>query len=216
MLGPNGVGLLYGRRELLEAMPPFLTGGGMIRSVTLDGFEAEGLPDKFEAGTPPIVPVIGFGAALDYLAAIGMEAVVCHERRLTAHAYEVLESIAASASWDRVPMHGWRSSVSRSRTSPPYDVARLLDRQGIAVRSGHHCTMPLHRRFGLTATVRASFALYNTLAEIDQLGRGLGGRGGRLQGNGHSAAEACGPESHIEGLVNHAAALKEHIRTFAR
>jgi cysteine desulfurase/selenocysteine lyase len=170
MLGPNGVGVLYGRQELLEAMPPFMTGGGMIRHVALDSFDVDMLPIKFEAGTPPIVPVIGLGAALDYLATVGMDAVIAHERRLTEHAYDVLGSIDGVRVLGPRPEHRGPVFSFTVRGVPDYDMARLLDRQGIAVRSGHHCTMPLHQRFGLTATVRASFALYNTLAEIDQLG----------------------------------------------
>jgi cysteine desulfurase/selenocysteine lyase len=154
-------------------MPPFLTGGGMIRHVALDSFETDALPVKFEAGTPPIVPVIGLGAAIDYLAAIGMEAVISHERQLTEHAYEVLESIEGVRVLGPRPEHKLPVFSFTVRGIPSYDVARLLDRQGIAVRSGHHCTMPLHRRFGLTTTVRASFAVYNILAEIDQLGEAI-------------------------------------------
>ncbi len=173
MLGPNGVGLLYGRRELLEAMPPFLTGGGMISNDTLGGFEAEGLPAKFEAGTPPIVPVIGFGAAIDYLTNIGMEAIEEHQRRLTAHACDVLGSVRGLRLLGPSLEHRLAVFSFTMRNIPALDVARLLDQRGIAVRSGHHCTMPLHRRFGLTATARASFALYNTTAEIDRLGAAL-------------------------------------------
>ena len=173
MLGPNGVGLLYGRRELLEAMPPLFTGGGMVRGVTLGGFEAEGLPAKFEPGTPPIVPVIGFGAAIDYVTRIGMEAIAEQQRRLAAHAYDVLTSIRGLRLLGPRPRHRVAVFSFTLRNIPALDVAHLLDRRGIAVRGGHHCAMPLHRRFGLTASVRASFALYNTPAEIDRLGRAL-------------------------------------------
>ena len=145
----------------------------MIRHVALDGFETDALPVKFEAGTPPIVPVIGLGAAIDYLADIGMEAVIAHERLLSERTYEVLGSIEGVRLFgapSRVQAPGLQLHGPRN---PPFDIAQLLDRQGIAVRSGHHCTLPLHRRFGLTATVRASFAVYNTLAEIEQLGEAI-------------------------------------------
>jgi cysteine desulfurase/selenocysteine lyase len=173
MLGPNGVGLLYGRRELLEAMPPFSSGGGMVRDVTPGGYEAEDLPAKFEAGTPPIVPVIGFGAAIDYLTTIGMEAIADHQRRLAARAYEMLSAIRGLRLMGPRPEHRLAVFSFTLRNVPAAKVAHVLDRRGIAVCSGHHCTIPLHRRFGLVASVRASFALYNTLAEVDRLGQAL-------------------------------------------
>lgn len=174
MMGPSGVGVLYGRRELLEAMPPFMGGGSMIRRVRIDGFDPGELPARFEAGTPPIVPAIGLGAAVDYLGAVGLEAVRRHERRLTERAHEVLGSIEGVRIFGPSPEHkGGIVSFTLARIHA-HDVAQLLDRHGVAVRAGHHCAMPLHKRFGVTATTRASFYFYNTLDEIDRLGEALG------------------------------------------
>ncbi len=173
MLGPSGIGVLYGKRELLEAMPPMLGGGGMIRHVELESFTPGDLPNRFEAGTPPIVPAIALGAAIDYLSAIGMEAIQRHDRLLTARAHEVLGAISGMRIIGPAPEHkgGLVSFVMDGIHA--HDVAQLLDREGIAIRAGHHCTMPLHKRFGVTATARASFYLYNTLDEIDKLGPAL-------------------------------------------
>ena len=170
MLGPSGVGVLYGRRELLEQMPPFLGGGSMIRRVMLDRFEPGDLPAKFEAGTPPIVSAIGLGAAIDYLGRIGMDAVERHERRLAQRAHEVLAQVEGVRLLGPSPAEkAGIVSFTLDRVHA-HDVAEVLDRFGIAVRAGHHCAMPLHKRYGVTATARASFYLYNTLAEVDQLG----------------------------------------------
>ena len=175
MLGPSGVGVLYGKRELLEAMPPLFGGGGMIREVTLEGFKPCYLPAKFEAGTPPIVPAVALGAAIDYLNAVGLDAVAEHERQLTRRAHEVLESLGGLRIIGPAPEHkaGIVSFVFASGRPHAHDVAQVLDRYGVAIRAGHHCTMPLHKRFGVTATARASFYFYNTLAEIDKLGEAL-------------------------------------------
>jgi cysteine desulfurase/selenocysteine lyase len=173
MLGPSGIGVLYGKRELLEAMPPMFGGGGMIRHVDLDRFTPGDLPQKFEAGTPPIVSAIALGAAIDYLNSIGMDAIQAHDRLLTQRAHEVLAAIPGIRIIGPAPEHkGGLVSFVLDRIHA-HDVAQLLDRQGIAVRAGHHCTMPLHKRFGVTATARASFYLYNTLEEIDKLGETL-------------------------------------------
>jgi cysteine desulfurase/selenocysteine lyase len=173
MLGPGGVGVLYGRRELLEAMPPFLGGGSMIRRVRLDSFEPGDLPAKFEAGTPPIVAAIGLGAAIDYLDRVGLEAIGRHERLLTERAHQVLQSVEGVRILGPKPCHkGGIVSFTMDRIHP-HDVAELLDRHGIAIRAGHHCAMPLHERYGLSATARASFYFYNTLAEVDQLAPAL-------------------------------------------
>jgi cysteine desulfurase/selenocysteine lyase len=144
MLGPSGVGVLYGRRELLETMPPFLGGGSMIRRVQLEGFEPGDLPWKFEAGTPPIVPAIGLGAAIDYLNAIGLEAIHRHERLLTQRAHEVLAEVDGVRIFGPQPEHkgGIVSFVLDGVHA--HDVAEVLDRSGVAVRAGHHCAMPLH------------------------------------------------------------------------
>jgi cysteine desulfurase / selenocysteine lyase len=169
MLGPSGVGVLYGRRELLEAMPPFLGGGSMIRRVLLERFEPGELPNKFEAGTPPIVPAIGLGAAIDYLSAIGLERIAEHERCLCRRAHEILAEVEGARILGPAPEHKAGIVSFTLGTIHAHDVAEVLDRFGIAVRAGHHCAMPLHKRFGVAATARASFYLYNTLAEVEQL-----------------------------------------------
>ena len=174
MLGPSGVGVLYGRRELLDAMPPFMGGGSMIRRVRLDGFEPAELPSKFEAGTPPIVPAIGLGAAIDYLHAVGLPAIHQHMRSLTSHAHDVLEAVGSVRFLGPAPQHKAGIVSFTLDGVHAHDIAQLLDRQGVAVRAGHHCTMPLHKRLGINASTRASFYLYNTLAEVDMLGDALG------------------------------------------
>jgi cysteine desulfurase/selenocysteine lyase len=170
MLGPSGVGVLYGRRELLEAMPPFLGGGSMIRRVMLDHFQPADLPAKFEAGTPPIVPAIGLGTAIDYLSAVGMDAICRHERLLAQRAHEVLGRIEGVRILGPSPdKKAGIVSFTLDRVHA-HDVAEIADRSGIAIRAGHHCAMPLHARYGLSATARASFYLYNTLDEVEELG----------------------------------------------
>ncbi len=173
MLGPSGVGVLYGKRELLDAMPPFLGGGGMIRRVSADRFEPGDLPHKFEAGTPPIVSAIGLGAAIDYLNAVGIEAIGRHERRLTARAHEVLAAVEGVRILGPAPSQKAGIISFTMDRIHAHDVAEVLDRHGIAVRAGHHCAMPLHKRYGVSATARASFYFYNTLAEVEQLGPAL-------------------------------------------
>ena len=172
MLGPSGVGALYGRRALLDAMPPFLGGGSMIRRVRIDGFEPADLPAKFEAGTPPIVPAIGLGAAIDYLQRVGLPQIHAHEQRLCRLAHEVLQTIEGVRFLGPAPEHK-AGLVSFTCNVHPHDVAQLLDQRGIAVRAGHHCTMPLHKRLGINASTRASFYLYNTLEEVERLGTAL-------------------------------------------
>jgi cysteine desulfurase/selenocysteine lyase len=189
MLGPSGVGILYGRRELLEAMPPFLGGGSMIRRVTLEGFEPAELPAKLEAGTPPIVSAIGLGVAVDYLQRVGLAAIHEHERLLTERAHEVLRGVGGvrilGPSCGRVSPKLAVASPRDAATCKAgivsfvvegvhaHDVAQRLDRHGVAVRAGHHCAMPLHKRLGIAASARASFYLYNTLEEVDRLGEAL-------------------------------------------
>jgi cysteine desulfurase / selenocysteine lyase len=169
MLGPSGIGVLYGREELLEAMPPFLGGGSMINRVFLDHFTPAELPAKFEAGTPPIAPAIALGAAIDYLNNIGIEAVARHEHELVRYAYERLQEIDGLSILGPPPEHrAGLLSFTLSRPHP-HDIAQLLDEHGIAVRAGHHCTQPLHDRLKVTASTRASFYLYNTPAEVDLL-----------------------------------------------
>lgn len=173
MLGPSGVGVLYGRRELLEAMPPFLGGGSMIRRVRLDGFEPAELPSKFEAGTPPIVPAIGLGAAIDYLLKVGLPAIHQHVQMLTRRAHEVLDAVGGVRYLGPAPQYKAGIVTFTLEGVHAHDIAQLLDRQGIAVRAGHHCTMPLHKRLGVISSTRASFFLYNTPEEVDKLGEGL-------------------------------------------
>ena len=173
LMGPNGVGVLYGRRELLETMRPFLGGGSMIRRVTLAGFEPADLPAKFEAGTPPIVPAIGLGTAIDYLQNIGLDNIHQHERRLTLRAHEVLSSVPGVRLFGPPPEKKGGVVSFTLEGIHAHDVAQLLDRQGIAVRAGHHCAMPLHKRLGVSATSRASFYFYNTQAEVERLAPAL-------------------------------------------
>jgi len=173
MCGPTGIGILYGRENLLESMPPFLGGGDMIRKVLLRSFSPNELPHKFEAGTPAIAEAIGFGVAVDYLKTIGMDVVAAHEREITTYALDRLSEIPGLEIFG--PAIEYKGGVVSFtlRGIHPHDVAQLLDRDGIAVRAGHHCAMPLHQKFNLPATTRASFYLYTTLEEIDQLARGL-------------------------------------------
>jgi cysteine desulfurase / selenocysteine lyase len=174
MLGPNGIGVLYGRGELLSSMPPFLTGGSMIETVTMEATTYAPAPQRFEAGTPMTSQVVGLAAAARYLGAIGMDAVEAHERELVAAAIDGLSGIGG------VRVIGPKSMENRG--SPvafivdgvhAHDVGQVLDDDGIAVRVGHHCALPLHRRFGLAATARASFAVYNTHEEVDRLVAGV-------------------------------------------
>jgi cysteine desulfurase/selenocysteine lyase len=173
MCGPTGLGVLYGKEELLEAMPPFLGGGEMIKRVELRSFTANGLPHKFEAGTPPIAEVIGLGAAIDYLNQIGMESVAQHEKTLTAYALDRLEEVPGV--WIFGPSAEHRGGVAAFTFADvhPHDVSQILDQDGIAVRAGHHCAMPLHEKFNIPATARASFYIYNTTEDIDRLIEGL-------------------------------------------
>lgn len=173
MLGPSGVGVLYGREALLDAMPPFLGGGSMIREVTVDGFTYADLPAKFEAGTPPIVQALGLGAAIDYLQSIGLAEIAEHEKALALRAHEVLQAAGGVRILGPAPEEkaGIVSFVVDGVHA--HDVAYLLDRHGVAVRAGHHCAMPLHERLGVVASNRASFYLYNTMDEVEALGEGI-------------------------------------------
>jgi cysteine desulfurase/selenocysteine lyase len=175
MLGPMGSGALWARRELLEAMPPFLAGGEMIREVHLRRSEWNDIPWKFEAGTPAVGDAIGLGVAADYLRDLGMAAVREHERDLVAYALDILPRSVPG-----IQLYGPMSAELRGGVVPfnlpgihPHDVAQVLDRSGIAVRAGHHCTMPLHERLDLAATARASFNVYSTREDIDALVMGL-------------------------------------------
>ncbi|EMI57389.1 aminotransferase class V-fold PLP-dependent enzyme [Rhodopirellula sallentina] len=167
--GPTGIGVLYGKETILNAMPPFLGGGGMIMNVTTDGFTTQDLPEKFEAGTPPIVEAIGLAAALKYLKSIGMENIHAHERILGARADAGLRAIDGVRVIGPGPEKkgGINSFVIEGVHA--HDVSAFLDGRGVAVRAGHHCTMPLHQALGVTATSRASCYLYNTVEEVDEL-----------------------------------------------
>jgi cysteine desulfurase / selenocysteine lyase len=173
MLGPTGIGALWGRREILNAMPPFLGGGDMIREVHLRSFKPSELPWKFEAGTPAIAEAVGFGAAVDYLEALGMDAVHAHEQEITAYAMERLSEVEGLHILG--PSAEQRGGLVAFTLGDihPHDIAGALDTMGIAVRAGHHCAMPLHERLGIPASARASFYVYTTRAEIDTLVSGL-------------------------------------------
>lgn len=168
MLGPTGIGILYGREELLLDMPPFLGGGGMIGTVTTSGFTSAELPAKFEAGTPPIVEVIGLAAAISYLEGIGLERIHLHEQALARRAHELLAELGGVRFIGPSPEDKAGIVSFTVDGVHAHDVAQLLDRRGVAVRAGHHCTMPLHARLKITASNRASFYLYNTLDEVER------------------------------------------------
>ncbi len=173
MCGPTGIGALYGKIRLLEGMPPFLGGGDMIKEVKLRSFRPNEVPHKFEAGTPAIAESVGFGAAVDYLSALGMQAVSAHEHEITEYALERLEEIPGLRVFG--PPAEKKGGVASFTFDGihPHDVAQILDRDGIAVRAGHHCAQPLHEKFGIPASTRASFYLYTTKEEIDALVDGL-------------------------------------------
>jgi cysteine desulfurase/selenocysteine lyase len=172
LYGPTGIGVLYGRESLLEEMPPFLGGGDMIRSVTFEKSTWNDLPFKFEAGTPDIAGAVGLGAALDYITGIGLEAVSQHERELLAYATAAVQDIP-----------GLRIiGTAREKASilsfvlegvHPHDIGTIVDREGVAIRTGHHCAQPVMDRFCVPATARASLAMYNTVEDIDVLAAAL-------------------------------------------
>jgi len=169
MLGPSGVGVLWGKENLLDAMPPFLGGGSMILQVSTEGFTPIGLPAKFEAGTPPIVPAVGLTAAIQYLQAVGLDKIHQYEQQLGAYAHSLLADLPGLRFLGPSPeKKGGIVSFVLDRPHA-HDVAQLLDREGIAIRAGHHCTMPLHTRLGIVASNRASFYFYNTPEEVELL-----------------------------------------------
>jgi len=173
MVGPTGIGVLYGKEKLLAEMPPFLGGGDMIKKVQLRSFKANDLPHKFEAGTPAIAEAIGFGKAIDYLSAIGMENIADHEKKISQYALQKLQAVEnLKVFCPNVTERGGVISFEMGFVHP-HDVAQVLDHYGIAVRAGHHCAMPLHEKFGLPATSRASFYLYNDYEDVDLLVIGL-------------------------------------------
>jgi len=172
LLGPLGVGVLYGKRELLEAMPPFLGGGDMILDVHLDHFTPNELPWKFEAGTPPVAEVIGLAVATEYLTNLGMDNVRAHEEQITRYALETLSERIG----DKMTVYGPPDASQRGGVISfslanvhPHDVSQILNEEGVCVRAGHHCAKPLHRRIGSPATARASFYIYNDEADVDAL-----------------------------------------------
>jgi cysteine desulfurase/selenocysteine lyase len=176
MLGPTGIGVLWGRDELLTPLPPFLGGGEMILDVRKEGFTPNDLPWRFEAGTPPITEAIGLGAAVEYLQAIGMESIRAHEISLTTYAMNTL----AERFGDDIRIFGPKDPTQRGgvlsfayRDIHPHDVSQILDQYGVCVRAGHHCAKPLMRRLGVNATARASFALYNNESDVDTLANAL-------------------------------------------
>jgi cysteine desulfurase / selenocysteine lyase len=173
MCGPTGIGVLYGRKDLLETMPPYMGGGDMIKRVFLRTFAPNEIPHKFEAGTPAIAEAVGLGAAVDYLTSLGMSAIAEHEQQVMAYALERLEEVPG------VKIFGPSAEKKGGVVSftfegvHPHDVSQILDTEGIAIRAGHHCAMPLHDKFHIPATARASFYLYNTPQEVDKLIEGL-------------------------------------------
>ncbi len=174
MLGPTGIGVLWGRRDLLAALPPFHGGGEMIEDVRMERSTYAGPPHRFEAGTPPIAQAIGLAAAADYLTAVGMDNVAAHERAITAYALERLQAVPGIRILGPTTVEDRGGAISFTYgTLHPHDIGQVLDSLGIAVRGGHHCAKPVHRRFGIGASTRASAYLYTTTAEIDALAGGL-------------------------------------------
>ena len=174
MCGPTGVGVLWGRFDLLDAMPPFLGGGSMIETVTLAGSTYLPPPARFEAGTPPIAEVIGLGAAVDYLSGIGMQAIAEHERHITAYALDALATVPDVRVIGPTDLNGRAGTISLTVEGVhPHDVGQILDAEGVEVRVGHHCARPVCVRYGVPATTRVSPYLYTTTGDIDALVRGL-------------------------------------------
>jgi cysteine desulfurase/selenocysteine lyase len=171
--GPTGIGVLFGKYELLDDMPPFLGGGEMIKRVLLRSFTPNELPHKFEAGTPAIAEAIGLHAALDYVDSIGMEKIAAHEREIIIYALDRLSEVPGVHVFGPDAIYKGGVASFTFDGVHPHDVAQILDRGGIAVRAGHHCAMPLHEKFNISATTRASFYLYNTQDEVDRLIEGL-------------------------------------------
>jgi len=169
LYGPSGIGVLYGRRELLEAMDPFLCGGHMIEQVFRDHSTWAPLPAKFEAGTLPIAQAIALGAAVDYVTGLGFDAIHAHEQALLERAHERLAEIPGLRIFGPEPAHKGSIVSFSVEGVHPQDLSLMVDRKGVAVRYGHHCTMPLHSWMGVDATTRASFAVYNTESEVDEL-----------------------------------------------
>jgi cysteine desulfurase/selenocysteine lyase len=172
LYGPSGVGVLYGKQALLEAMPPYQGGGDMIRKVTFAATEYAGLPHKFEAGTPAIAEIIGFGAAIEYVEQIGIEHIATYEAQLLAYATEQAKQIKGLNIFGQAREKGGILSFTLDKIHP-HDIGTMLDSLGIAIRAGHHCAMPVMDFYQIPATARASFAMYNTHEEIDLLIQGI-------------------------------------------
>ena len=172
MMGPTGIGVLYGKRKLLEAMPPYQGGGDMILSVTFEKTKYNHLPYKFEAGTPHIEGVIGLGAALDYVTGLGLSAVAAHEHEVLEHGTRVLGQVPGLRLIGTAKEKAGVLSFELDGIHP-HDIGTILDQEGIAIRTGHHCAQPVMDRFGVPATARASLAVYNTNEEMDALAAGL-------------------------------------------
>ena len=173
MCGPTGIGVLYGRKDLLESMPPYQGGGDMIKRVHLRDFTPNEIPYKYEAGTPAISEAVGFGAAIDYLSGIGMAAIAAHEQQVIAYALERLEEVPGVGVFGPDAQDKGGVASFTLDGVHPHDVSQILDMDGVAIRAGHHCAMPLHEKFNLPATARASFYLYNTEQEVDRLVEGI-------------------------------------------
>ncbi|WP_067430070.1 cysteine desulfurase [Nocardioides jensenii] len=174
VVGPTGIGVLWGRREILDQLPPFLGGGEMIETVAMERSTYAGIPHKFEAGTPPIVEAVGLGAAVDYLGHVGMDAIRAHEHAITAYALDGLATVPGLTVLGPIDASLRGGAISFEIDGVhPHDVAQVLDSRGVAVRAGHHCAKPAHKRFGVQASTRASSYLYTTPAEIDALVEGL-------------------------------------------
>jgi cysteine desulfurase/selenocysteine lyase len=173
MCGPTGIGVLFGKNELLNAMPPFLGGGEMIKRVFLRSFVPNEIPHKFEAGTPAIAESVGFSTAFDYLRSVGMENIAAHEQEIISYALERLAEIPGVQVLGPEAQHKGGVAAFTFEGVHPHDVAQVLDQGGVAVRAGHHCAMPLHEKYNIPATTRASFYLYNSLNEVDLLIEGL-------------------------------------------
>ena len=174
MLGPTGIGALWGRRSLLEAMAPYQGGGDMIHTVELEGSTWAGLPNKFEAGTPNVAGAIGFGAAVQYLTDLGPQRVIQHERALLSYALDALDALDGLVTYGPHDLEQRSGVVSFNLTGiHPHDVATVLDSKGVAIRAGHHCAQPLMKHLGVAATNRASFYVYNSTEDIDRLVEGL-------------------------------------------
>ena len=173
MLGPTGIGILFGKKHLLEEMPPFMGGGDMIKKVQLCTFTTNDLPYKFEAGTSAVAEAVGFGAAIDYLNSVGMENIAAHEQEIIAYAISRLQEIPELKLFGPPAEKKGAVIVFSVEGIHPHDIAQILDNYGIAVRAGHHCAMPLHQKLDLPASTRASFYLYNTKAEVDFLCEGI-------------------------------------------